>query len=59
MTIDELIEAPHNRPVTEADVKAFEERCRKREKKFAEEADRMKPTAEFYNFQYGVKNART
>lgn len=59
MTPKELIEAIKNRPVTEADVKAFEERCRKREKQFAEEADRMKPDADFYNFRYGVKNART
>jgi len=51
MTIDEFIE--------EATVKAFEERCRKREKEFQRMADRMQPDAAFYNFQYGIKNERT
>jgi len=59
MTIDEFIEAARNRPVTEATVKAFEERCRKREKEFQRMADRMQPDAAFYNFQYGIKNERT
>jgi len=56
MTPKELIEAVKNRPVTKADVEAFEERCRKREKEFARIANRMKPDAACYNFQYGVKN---
>jgi len=56
MTPKELIEAIKNRPVTEADVKAFEARCRAREEQFAKEADRMKPDADWYRFRYGVKN---
>lgn len=58
MTPKELIEAIRNRPVTEADVKAFEERCRAREKVFKAEADRMRPDADFYNFMYGVKSGK-
>lgn len=56
MTPKDLIEAIRNRPVTKADVEAFEERCRIREKEFASIATRMKPDAAFYNFRYGVKN---
>lgn len=56
--IKELIEAVRNRPVTEADVKAFEERCYAREEEFKRSADRMKPDAAFYNFRYGVKNGK-
>jgi len=59
MTPKELIEAFRNYTVTEADVKAFEERCRKREKEFQRKADRTQPDAAFYNFQYGIKNERT
>lgn len=56
-TVEELIEAIRARGTTEDDVAAFEERCRKREEKFAEQANRMAPDADFYNFRYGVKNA--
>jgi len=58
MTPKELIEAIRNRPVTEADIAQFEERCRTREKEFQRIADRQKPDAAFYNFQYGVKNEK-
>ena len=56
MTPKELIEAIRNRPFTEDDLEAFEERCRVREEEFKRIADRMKPDADFYNFQYGIKN---
>ena len=55
-TVEELIEAIRARATTADDVEAFEERCRKREEKFAEQANRMAPDADFYNFRYGVKN---
>ena len=55
-TAEELIEAIRARGTTVDDVEAFEERCRKREEKFAKEAERTAPDADFYNFRYGVKN---
>ena len=58
MTPKELIEAVKNRPVTKADVEAFEKRCSEREKEFKREAERMRPDAACYNFQYGIKNER-
>ena len=54
----ELIEMIRARGTNQDDVDAFEERCRKREEQFAKAAERTKPDAAFYNFRYGVKNAR-
>lgn len=54
--IKQLIEAIRSRPVTQADVEAFEQRCRAREKEFKRISDHMRPDAACYNFQYGIKN---
>ena len=56
MSVKDLIEAVKNRKVTEEDYDAFVERCHVREKEFQRMADRQKPDAAFYNFQYGIKN---
>jgi hypothetical protein len=53
MTKDELIKNIKNR---EVDIVAFEERCKAREKKFVEQARRIRADANWYNFRYGARN---
>ena len=51
MTEDELIEAARNRPVTEADIKAFEQRLRDTEEEFGDMSGRV--SNEWLNREYG------
>lgn len=52
MTIDEFIEAAHNRPVTDVDIKAFEERLREVEEEFGDMSGRV--SNEWLNREYNI-----
>ena len=54
MTIDELIQLAKSRPVTEADMQAFAERCRERNKQFQEMENSQKITNEWLNREYTI-----
>jgi len=52
MNIDEFIEVSKERSATPEAIKAFEERCKEREKKYKEEARKRRPDKEFMDRQY-------
>ncbi len=52
MTEDELIEAARNRPVTEADIKAFEQRLRETEEEFGDMSGKV--SNEWLNREYNI-----
>lgn len=54
MSIEELIELIKNRVPTEEDIKAFEERCKVREKKSKEWQRKARPTKEVMDRQYTI-----
>jgi hypothetical protein len=52
MTIEEFIELSKTQSATPEAIKAFEERCKEREKRFKEEARKRRPDKEFMDRQY-------